>query len=929
MEHVIAIAAGLVLRTVIDFLTDNNHMLTSASCILIGLWEGIMLSHFLQKNPRDSNDAYLALTTRFAIDFLLTSSVFRFGLTGVWTVIGLLLADLSPTVWRQTGLRHVYNALRKDVKAMRRAAPQWRIENDINIPSISISNPVPGLFSRPPPSTIVSSTRAAPPTSPAPVPNRRSALGSSSSAVTISDINTLTREVIPGPSPALIPTADNPASFDPADSYSQRTSLLSDSGNTDPSRLDPILIPDAQEQEQVYEPELSALDISPPIAAVQVTIANVEIISPTPITTIRALPPISDIDISVPAHNVPLPPSRPASRVNTAVTTSPWRRNIRAHAEKSGSDISADFGKAYMTQGHQRASSTGVMGHGHHLVDNRSSSTGHQRVDSGARRLEHSTLRPSEESWRRGVGEPVVDGGTMKEPILSGTSETESFVGGFVSPAGTQMPQHSGIPGERSGGARTNSALGLIATLPPSKAPTPPPKPISTTPAPYVKQPTPVPQTRLTTPAPHPTSEKAGLASKAPTTAPPSKTTTPRPLTTPASHPASEKAGLASKAPTTAPPSKTTTPKPPTPDPTSATNRTSVPPTDYNPAEPVRPMPGLKSPSTEPDSIFGGPTRRPYGSGEFDTIGDDIEDPPPPFKEFESPVNAQGDGLGETDGRGAQGDGPQVVADENVEQVGEVGVQEAGNGIQGGDGTQGRGETSQDAGEHTQSPGNNAAELEENAREKSGDSQGQEKSKQEETKDHQGAGHDNQGADNDSQAAGKVSQVADEGAPVVGEGAPVASGDTQVADPPTATLLTPEQKEAETHRMAFLRKELARIGSSNLVSEGTSPQDRVDVLKERIARTIFAGELMLHSRPFFFHLHSCVPNKDPPAHLPIAPELSTTGSSSLETLNQLTDMIVDLLIERQDAGSVQVRVSSSSKTKHKGADKVLKVFITE
>ncbi|OAX37356.1 hypothetical protein K503DRAFT_671445, partial [Rhizopogon vinicolor AM-OR11-026] len=85
MEHVIAIAAGLVLRTVIDFLTNDDHRLTST---LIGLWEGIMLSHFLQKNPRDSNDAYLALATRFAIDFMLTSSVFRFALTGVWTVVG-------------------------------------------------------------------------------------------------------------------------------------------------------------------------------------------------------------------------------------------------------------------------------------------------------------------------------------------------------------------------------------------------------------------------------------------------------------------------------------------------------------------------------------------------------------------------------------------------------------------------------------------------------------------------------------------------------------------------------------------------------------------------------------------------------------------------------------------------------------------------
>ncbi|OAX37355.1 hypothetical protein K503DRAFT_771593 [Rhizopogon vinicolor AM-OR11-026] len=502
------------------------------------------------------------------------------------------------------------------------------------------------------------------------------------------------------------------------------------------------------------------------------------------------------------------------------------------------------------------------------------------------------------------------------------------------------MPQHSDTPREQSGGARMNSALGLTATIPPSKAPTPPLKPISTTPAPYIKQPTPVPQTHLTasashpisekaglaskalttappsrattpkpptTPASHPASEKTGLASKAPTTAPPPKATTPKPLTTPASHPASEKAGLASKAPTTASSSKTTTPKPPTPDPTLATNRTSGRATDYNPAEPIRPMPGLKSPSTEPDSIFAGPTRRPYGSGDFDTVGDDVDDPPPPFKEFESPVNAQGDGLGETGRKAAERDGPQVVADENVGQVGDVGVQEVGDGIQGGDGTRGGGETSQDAGEHTQSPGNNAAELEENAREKLGDNQGQEKSKEEEMKDHQGAGQDTQGAENDSQAVGEVSQVADKGAPVAGEGAPVASGDTQVADPPTATLLTPEQKEAETHRIAFLRKELARIGRSKLGSEETNLQGRVDVLKERIAKTNFI---------------------DPPAHLPTVPELSASGKSGPETLAQLTDTIVDLLIGRQDAGPIQVSVSSTKK-KHKDVEKELRGFITK
>ncbi|KAG2749184.1 hypothetical protein P692DRAFT_20680790, partial [Suillus brevipes Sb2] len=85
MDNVIAIGVGLALRTVIDKLTDSDYRLTGT---LVGLWEGFVLSHFLHKNRRNPNDAYLALATRFVIDFLLTSSLVRLALTGAWTVVG-------------------------------------------------------------------------------------------------------------------------------------------------------------------------------------------------------------------------------------------------------------------------------------------------------------------------------------------------------------------------------------------------------------------------------------------------------------------------------------------------------------------------------------------------------------------------------------------------------------------------------------------------------------------------------------------------------------------------------------------------------------------------------------------------------------------------------------------------------------------------
>ncbi|KAG2062843.1 hypothetical protein BDR04DRAFT_1039662 [Suillus decipiens] len=58
------------------------HLIIIIQGTLVGLWEGFVLSHFLHKNPRNPTDAYLALATRFVIDFLLVNSLVRFALTG-------------------------------------------------------------------------------------------------------------------------------------------------------------------------------------------------------------------------------------------------------------------------------------------------------------------------------------------------------------------------------------------------------------------------------------------------------------------------------------------------------------------------------------------------------------------------------------------------------------------------------------------------------------------------------------------------------------------------------------------------------------------------------------------------------------------------------------------------------------------------------
>ena len=735
----------------------------------------------------------------------------------------------------------------------------------------------------------------------------------------------------------LISTAVNPLSFDPYP-HSHRTSLLSDTHEPDPSRLNPILIVDddrvhitplsgPDEQEQSQDPELSALDISPPVPEVGVISANVEIISPTPVTKIRTLPVISDIDISVAAHQVPLPQSRPASRVTTTGATGKWRGNVRALTDRIGSDLGPDFGRAY----HQRSSSAGVQGSGQH-PSNFSGSTGLQRPDSSLRRREGSTI--SEKSWRRGVVEPTGDN-RVTELSPSGPPGTDTFVGGFVMQAGTQTFQRSGTPQVQSGTGdiRASSVLGLTTSHPSSRKSTPPPKLKSTTLAPSITSPAPAYQAQPTASTSHSKFDDAA-PSKTLTPVPPSKTATPKPNSM-----------LPSKSPILVPPSKANTPKPisdcATSDPTSGTNRA----TDYNPAEPIRPL--IASPSTVHDPIFGGATLRAYVPVDLDTTEYEIGDSPPP--EYESPMDAHGEGFGEANGEASsvgavteggvnngqgstEGDRQKVVEDENIGDVC-LGVQKAGEGEQG---------TSQGTGEYTQDVGENTTKLEENAQVNLGDNQEQGMSKLDEVRSGEGADGDHQ-ADNEVQTP-EVVQVADDGALVVDRDTqvvgmsstyiltlnrPKVSFPASAEDPKNSTpmTLTPEQIKAEATRTAFLREAISQLEESRPEAQEADLhkiQTRVDLLKERIARTNFTGVFMIHGR-----LSSLVlvltPKKDPPDNPPLAFELPACGTL---TLTKLKEVLVDLLIERQDAGPIQVRVSYSSSNERKVVQKVIKNFIT-
>ncbi|KDQ27556.1 hypothetical protein PLEOSDRAFT_1026937, partial [Pleurotus ostreatus PC15] len=84
MDSLLAIATGLVLRAVVSLVTHDD---LRTSCTLIGVWEGIVLMHFLNKMPR-SYDPYVAYGVRLFIDFIWTESLYRLVVVLLWTGMG-------------------------------------------------------------------------------------------------------------------------------------------------------------------------------------------------------------------------------------------------------------------------------------------------------------------------------------------------------------------------------------------------------------------------------------------------------------------------------------------------------------------------------------------------------------------------------------------------------------------------------------------------------------------------------------------------------------------------------------------------------------------------------------------------------------------------------------------------------------------------
>ncbi|CAA7261862.1 unnamed protein product [Cyclocybe aegerita] len=119
MDSIFAIGAGLGVRFVVDAATRHNFKLSGS---LVGLWEGVVLLHFLKKMPR-SNDPYIAYGVRLFVDFLVTESVARFVVVLIWTGMGMVLADIAPAVWDDAGAKRIWRHFRRDMRTIRKMIP--------------------------------------------------------------------------------------------------------------------------------------------------------------------------------------------------------------------------------------------------------------------------------------------------------------------------------------------------------------------------------------------------------------------------------------------------------------------------------------------------------------------------------------------------------------------------------------------------------------------------------------------------------------------------------------------------------------------------------------------------------------------------------------------------------------------------------------
>ncbi|KAH9998475.1 hypothetical protein BJV74DRAFT_960349 [Russula compacta] len=112
MDSIFAISLGFALRLVVDTASHHNDRVGSS---LVGLWEGAVLYHFLEKWPK-SFDPYVGLGFRLLVDFLFTESIYRLAIVLLWTGLGFVLSDVTPAFWYDKNLHRFYRRTRRYIR---------------------------------------------------------------------------------------------------------------------------------------------------------------------------------------------------------------------------------------------------------------------------------------------------------------------------------------------------------------------------------------------------------------------------------------------------------------------------------------------------------------------------------------------------------------------------------------------------------------------------------------------------------------------------------------------------------------------------------------------------------------------------------------------------------------------------------------------
>ncbi|VDC01712.1 unnamed protein product [Peniophora sp. CBMAI 1063] len=115
LDSISAIALGLSLRLVVQASSPPPRIAGT----LIGLWEGAVLYHFLERLPSGSLDPYLGLGLRVLLDWLLTASWVRQAIILLWTVAGLVIADATPAFWYDRQMQRFVRRTERQLKDFR------------------------------------------------------------------------------------------------------------------------------------------------------------------------------------------------------------------------------------------------------------------------------------------------------------------------------------------------------------------------------------------------------------------------------------------------------------------------------------------------------------------------------------------------------------------------------------------------------------------------------------------------------------------------------------------------------------------------------------------------------------------------------------------------------------------------------------------